>query len=329
MIKQSIPIAMMQILVMSCSPGDEPDPACPGYETGVGLVEVNRPHLTNIKERPLTCLSGNGRLQGRFIEAITSDGRSPAFNKLNDFRFKDDNPAFREVQVYYYLTEMAKWIAALLPNGVKAETLTALSVELNTSRDPLYNNWDGKKIHMGGPQLPDPTILLHEYGHYLEHVLTGEYGGGKLRSPPLAQGFSDLMAALFLKDPIAGSWIVDPELIPSCVRTVKNQLRYPFDVSTMRDFSCNLTKCMEGIGVNVGPYKQICKNSDDFKIAPAPDRLGSILVAPLWDLSERTTPELAAQLALALLYTDLRSVAQLRPALFKADEALFDGSIAT
>jgi Fungalysin metallopeptidase (M36)/Fungalysin/Thermolysin Propeptide Motif len=156
-------------------------------------------------------LADTGYLDGPFVSTGLTIGRvnRPDFN----FEFHKTDRSFREVMVYYHIDSVQRYIQGLgfyhavnRPTQVHCEGLSENRSFYSSVRKALF-------FGIGGvPDTEDAEIIVHEYGHAIQHDLMGALNQGQ-EAVAMGEGFSDYLAASFFADnkparlkPAIGSW---------------------------------------------------------------------------------------------------------------------------
>jgi hypothetical protein len=202
-----------------------------------------------LKEVTLQGLDGSGWLRGDYVDVTQPEGYLPAaaHDPSGEFIFDPDDPRFEEVMVYYHLDTTQRYIQSLgysdrnePPNGIR-DRVTFASAHWYQEDQSFYSVADDA-LHFGDGGIndgEDAEIIVHEYGHALQHDQVVCWGGGEMDA--IGEGFGDYLAASRFAD--VGD---DPACVAewdglgyasesqSCLRRVDHDRHYPEDITGNR-----------------------------------------------------------------------------------------------
>ena len=347
-------LLLLSVALLACSPEQQPAPEpsqtspwhqpaapdCPEMQQGLGAVWLDDPAKMTLEERPLHCLAGDGRLQGRFVSTIQPEGQ-PALGNDGRFFFDLADPRLQQVQVYYALTGMAgHYQPAIDPAGA----LPSIRVELRPTASFTISRYDWPdrlRIAADGvmpAQMVPLQVLCHEYGH---HLILAQ---GTRVDQVLNEGLADYLAADFTENPriLALERLELPAALLDSAdalsiarryleRSVDNQRTYPADVVTQQQYCETLGQAAAvfPVGSPLVPTQKLeqCKEMTAEQLEQhEPHRTGMIIAGALWELRGALGSATLNGLLFAVLATggDL-GVTGLGPALLQADLAQHDG----
>src|SRR5215204_859576 len=119
------------------------------------------------EEVVLNDLDGSGHLDGPFVSTKTTSNRIRSSS--NQFLFKRENRAFKEVMVYYHIDRFQRYIQELGFNNVLNHTIN-VNIDGRTDDNSHYSPL-GKDLTFGTggvDDAEDADIILHEYGHAIQ-----------------------------------------------------------------------------------------------------------------------------------------------------------------
>lgn len=173
-----------------------------------GIARVFPLPSSSLVEVVLNGLVGNGTLEGNHIK-VKSDVGPVLANPLNDFRIGTSDPAFAQVQGYYWIDQALGWFS----NKIQFRLSRPLSLTVHLggiSRTNAMFYYDGNVKFGEGDGIAykdiikDPTIVMHEVGHAaLDEVanLPTDGAGGSI-----GEGSSDFLSANILDNPKMASF---------------------------------------------------------------------------------------------------------------------------
>lgn len=228
---------------------DDATPSKPKHPLNKELKEVRLAGLE----------SGTGLLKGRFVDVVTLNATQPpqrfypdADEPDREYFYNRTDPRFEQVMAYYAIDSLQRYIHALgfdgdddnddkLSNGIR-DYPTLVNVHWDDRDQSFYSTGDDA-VHYGDggvDDAEDADIILHEYGHALQHAQNTCWGGGEMGA--MGEGFSDYLAAAFHAgegDPVyqkdhaacVGEWdgTAYSTTDPPCLRRVDGTKRYPDD----------------------------------------------------------------------------------------------------
>ena len=223
--------------------------------------EPEHPLNKELKEVLLPGLeSGTGLLKGRFVDVVTLNTLNfpqldyPDADELGrEYFYNRTDPRFEQVIAYSAIDSLQRYIHALgfgedagdddkLSSGIR-DYPTLINVHWDDRDQSFYSTGDDA-LHLGDggvDDAEDADIILHEYGHALQHAQNTCWGGGEMGA--MGEGFSDYLAAAFYasegdpgyqKDHAAcvGEWdgTAYSDTDPHCLRRVDGKKIYPDDL---------------------------------------------------------------------------------------------------
>lgn len=209
------------------------------------VVTLNNTKLEDTSQIPdgayteveLRDLKGTGFIEGPFVNTSTTPNRVKRANQ--DFRFKREDRAFKEVMVYFHIDRVQRYIQDLGFANVLNRSI-AVSIDGESDDNSHYSPTD-KDVTFGTggvDDAEDAEIILHEYGHAIQDNQVPGFGvtneGGAM-----GEGFGDFLAASFFADikpkelkPTLGNW--DATFYsgdePPCLRRLDSNKKYPKDI---------------------------------------------------------------------------------------------------
>ncbi|NCG17559.1 MAG: hypothetical protein GWP91_00900 [Rhodobacterales bacterium] len=182
-------------------------------------------------------LDGTGDLRGDWVDAQPDNASQRANEPSLTFDYERDDTAFEEVMAYFHLDRAQDRITNTL-GVVGANDGQQLIVVDGTNQDNSWFSTFANDITMGTggvDDAEDADILLHEYGHAIQHAQVPGWGGGDEGS--MGEGFGDYLAASFadtfttqLADRLCvGNWdaVSYSSTTPPCLRRVDEVKHYP------------------------------------------------------------------------------------------------------
>ena len=235
----------------------EPNP----YQTqgsGTGLSDssdANSTALTNqTVSRTLYGLdAGTGLIKGEFVDLSTLNSPSLADVDANEptrvYNYDRDDPRFEQVVVYHAVDSAQRYFHQLgfdddigTPNGIR-DFPTLANAHWYSADQSFYSTGDDA-IHMGDggvDDAEDADIILHEYGHAVQHNQNAFWGSGHMGA--MGEGFGDYLAASFYAGSgnalfqashvsCVGEWdaVSYSGSTPPCLRRVDGMKIYPGDL---------------------------------------------------------------------------------------------------
>lgn len=227
---------------------------------GRALVFPKGPRLSELREEAIYGLSGDGNLNGQFLQ-VRSVLNLSVYSPELTFFFLEEDRRLDLAQAYYTIDRGFRW----LKEKLGAEVGRAIQVRLHIGTNGVSNAafYHQNTIYLGTGDgviyrdlVRDPSVLIHEGMHAVIDTYAGFPSEGE--GAGFNEGFADLLTALILDNPRMGevSYLGGPYR-----RTLENQLK------AYKDFA--------------GPYQN-----------------GTILGATFWDMRPALGNELVAQLAL-------------------------------
>lgn len=164
------------------------------------------PLQSKVVQVTLKRVSEDGLLQSNWFK-ITSQSGLLARAEKNQFLYHQSDKRFDQVQVYFYLNQMADWFTAKfkfqLPFLLEVETSVGYPEQTNTAF--YYNRkirlGEGDGIVFSGISL-DPSVVTHEAVHAVIQATSSlPYDG---QGGSLNEAFADFFTASILKNPKLG-----------------------------------------------------------------------------------------------------------------------------
>ena len=194
---------------------------------------------------------GTHRLKGEFVDLTLTGGKS--WNFANEpsriYEYARDDPRFEEVQTYFTVNSVQEYIHSLgfdddVPpaNGIR-DFPSLASAHWNDEDQSFYSTGDNA-IHMGDGGVDDgedADIIVHEYGHAIQHDQNSCWGGGDMGA--MGEGFGDYLAGSFYRmvgdttyqaahAACIGEWDATSysSTQPPCLRRIDGDKKYPDDL---------------------------------------------------------------------------------------------------
>ena len=191
------------------------------------------------------------RLRGEFVDLTLTGGKS--WNFANEpsriYEYARDDPRFEEVQTYFTVNGVQEYIHSLgfdddVPpaNGIR-DFPSLASAHWNDEDQSFYSTGDDG-IHMGDGGVDDgedADIIVHEYGHAIQHNQNSCWGGGDMGA--MGEGFGDYLAGSFYRmvgdatyqaahAACIGEWDATSYSSdqPPCLRRIDGDKKYPGDL---------------------------------------------------------------------------------------------------
>ena len=183
-------------------------------------------------------LDGSGHLDGPFASTRTTSNRIRSSS--NQFLFKRENRAFKEVMIYFHIDRFQRYIQELGFNNVLNHTIN-VNIDGRTDDNSHYSPL-GKDLTFGTggvDDAEDADIILHEYGHAIQDDIIPGWGEHK-EGRAMGEAFGDYCAASFFSDeksdilkPTVGNWDATfyDVRIPRCLRRLDSNKLYPKDIT--------------------------------------------------------------------------------------------------
>ncbi|HIC90188.1 MAG TPA: DUF11 domain-containing protein [Anaerolineae bacterium] len=222
---------------------DADSPALQSQERNVTLLGI-RSAATN----PLH------QLKGEYVDVtFQSSAYKPAGQAqepTGQYFYHRDDDRFEEVMVYYHIDRAERYFQSLgfsnsnfPPNGIR-DYPTKANAHWYTDDQSFYSTGDNA-VHFGDggvDDAEDADIILHEYGHAVQHDQNSSWGGGEMDA--MGEGFGDYLAASLsadLGDPtyqsVHAACVGDWDAVsynpgnPACLRRVDGNKHYPEDLT--------------------------------------------------------------------------------------------------
>ena len=148
-------------------------------------------------------------LTGQYVNTIPTQNRaaetSPNFNYLRE----DDR--FEEVNVYYHIDAYRRYIQTLGFNNIM-NLSQSCNVNGTTEDNSWFSSFTGVITYGSGgvDDAEDADVILHEYGHAIQHNINPGISGGHLGA--MGEGFGDYIAGTY-------SLTLNPDFHPEWVFT--------------------------------------------------------------------------------------------------------------
>ena len=146
--------------------------------------------------------NGVFRLENDYVKIVERDApaTTPATSTVPVFDFTRAQPEFEDVNVYYHITEMQKYLQSL------GFTLANYQIEVDAH---AKNGEDNSNFTTSGPgtgfllfgeggvdDAEDADVIIHEYAHAISHS-AAPYSNVGFERQAIDEGFSDYMAATY------------------------------------------------------------------------------------------------------------------------------------
>lgn len=194
---------------------------------------------------------GTGRLKGEFVDLTLPGGKSWAVADESDriYEYQRSDKRFEEVVIYYAVTQAQDYIHRLgfdddisPANGIR--DFPSLANAHWDDEDQSFFSTGDDGIHFGDGGVDDgedSDIILHEYGHAIQHNQNSCWGGGDMGA--MGEGFGDYLAGSFYHDvgdatyqaahaACIGEWDASSysSTSPPCLRRIDGDKKYPDDL---------------------------------------------------------------------------------------------------
>ena len=191
-----------------------------------------------------------GRLRGEYADLVSLAGGKefdPADEPSRDYQYDRSDPRFEQVVIYHAVDSIQRYIHSLgfdddneIPNGIRDFPTRAHAHWFDT-QNSFYSTGDDA-IHFGDGGTDhgeDGDVIIHEYGHAIQHNQNACWGGGEMGA--MGEGFSDYLAASFYQsagdpdyqatqDACVAEWSFSHRFThPPCLRRVDGNKIYPRD----------------------------------------------------------------------------------------------------
>lgn len=194
---------------------------------------------------------GTGRLKGEFVDLTLSGGENwtvaDESNRVYEYTRADKR--FEEVTIYYTVDQVQAYIHSLgfdndvgVANGIR-DFPSLANAHWNNEDQSFYSTGDDA-IHFGSGGVDDgedADIILHEYGHAIQHNQNSCWGGGDMGA--MGEGFGDYFAGSFYRTTgdasyqqahaaCIGEWDATSysNSSPPCLRRIDGNKKYPDDL---------------------------------------------------------------------------------------------------
>ena len=199
-------------------------------------------------EVPLRLLDGSGFLKNQYVDlsapgmdagGVLAYTPGTAQEMDGNFFYDRDDFRFEEVNAYYWITELAIYIADILGHPEAVSYAVPVNVHYLRLDNSYYSELD-RGLHFGDglvDDAEDAEIVLHEFGHAVLHNLVPGLGT-TWEAAALDEGTCDYLAATFSNDPFFPDTIAewdaigydDPENMPARLRPIVTDRYYPDDM---------------------------------------------------------------------------------------------------
>ena len=165
------------------------------------------------------------------------------------YQYDRDDPRFEQVNIYHSIDSLQEYIHSLgfdddtgTPNGIR-DFPTLANAHWYNQDQSFYSTADDA-VHFGDGGVDDgedADIIVHEYGHAIQHDQNAFWGGGDMGA--MGEGFGDYLAASFyFADGDAAFQSVNAACVgewdatsysgtnPPCLRRVDGSKVYPDDL---------------------------------------------------------------------------------------------------
>lgn len=175
---------------------------------GLALVFPTHPRESMLTEQILYNLVGDGTLNGEFIRTLSAREDRP-FSLANEFKYQPTEPAFDEVQAYYYADQQVRWFKDVLDLNLRRTLELKLHVGAPQPSSAMFYYQGQIRLGDGDgvawKNIPrDPSIVKHEVGHAFVELLAGLPSQGEGGS--YNEAFSDFFYANAAQEPYMGSY---------------------------------------------------------------------------------------------------------------------------
>jgi hypothetical protein len=209
--------------------------------------DADTPLLTSLREQvTLEGLDGSGFLRGEYVDVRRRSGRVSRSDGV--FDYTRSQVEFSEVNAYYHIDRAQRQIQALGFSGAKAVLARPVEVVVDAFSED-QSNYDPSNARIntgtgGVDDAEDADILVHEYGHAVQHDLVPGFGTS-VDARAIGEGWSDIQAyalptlstqAPGVERACLAPWDAVAYAPPApCLRRVDGQKHYPEQLRTRRE----------------------------------------------------------------------------------------------
>jgi uncharacterized repeat protein (TIGR01451 family) len=191
-------------------------------------------------------------LRGEYVDLVSLGGGLPVPNASDPdrvYQYDRDDPRFEQVVVYYTIDFVQRYMHALgfddasgTANGIR-DFPTLVNAHWDDDDQSFYSTGDDA-LHFGDggvDDAEDADIVVHEFGHAIQHDQNACWGGGEMGA--MGEGFGDYLAASIFSDrgnagyqaenaACVGEWDATAysAMEPPCLRRVDGSKKYPDDL---------------------------------------------------------------------------------------------------
>jgi Zn-dependent metalloprotease len=158
----------------------------------------------------LSDLDGTGALDGKYATTNLTTAFARAKITGVDFTYDWDDPRFREVMSYFWVTQCAHYLEELGYGNIFSAKI-AINVDGTTDDNSFYRNGTLTFGSGGVPDAEDAEVIFHELGHAIQDAqVPGLLNDGGEEVRALSEGFGDYWAASYFGElgPKAQTWDV-------------------------------------------------------------------------------------------------------------------------
>ncbi len=196
--------------------------------------------------------AGTGLLKGQWVDTTLPGGIADASfpnEPSRVYEYDRDDPRFEAVVVYVTIDRAQAYFQSLgfsdsvgAQNGIR--DFPSLANAHWFESDNSFYSTGNDAVHFGDggvDDAEDADIVLHEYGHAVQHDQNSCWGGGEMGA--MGEGFGDYLAASFFGDigdatyqashaACVGDWdaVAFSSSTPPCLRRVDGGKQYPGDL---------------------------------------------------------------------------------------------------
>lgn len=212
---------------------------------------ANEPALSSqyFTRELLGILDGQNKLKGEYVDLTAPGiigykpaGQADEPSRVYSYPCTDDR--FEEVMAYYHVDSTQRKIQSLGFSGAAAVVNRSLPVHAhflefcNAFFDPAteaLHFGDGGPCGFDTDTAEDADVIVHEYGHAIQHDQVPGWGFGAWEDAEQAwamgEGFSDFLTAAMFGDSCLADWF---SVGNSCLRNIDNTNTYPTDFEACR-----------------------------------------------------------------------------------------------